>query len=85
MSSWDIIKTVVLLIVMFPFVVLLSYFGYLVLFGWNHVLSYPSVWFTPGNAGFQALASGCAVGLAVGTLVGYRIGTEKESMGRELA
>jgi len=84
MSSWDIIKTVVLLIVMFPFIVLLSYFGYLVLFG-GYYGAYPSVWFTPGNAGFQALASGCAVGLAVGTLVGYRIGTEKESTARELA
>ena len=84
MGSGDILKTVVLLIVMFPFIVLLSYFGYLVLFGGPYG-SYPSVWLTPGNAGFQALASGCAVGLAVGTLVGYRIGTEKESTASELA
>ena len=84
MSNWDAIKTVVLLIVMFPFIVLLSYFGYLVLFGWPYG-GYPFVWLTPGNAGFQALASGCAVGLAVGTLVGYRIRTEKESTARELA
>lgn len=81
MSNWDTIKTVVLLIVMFPFIVLLSYFGYLVLFGGP----YPSVWLAPENTGFQALVSGCAVGLAVGTLVGYRIGTEKESTARELA
>ena len=72
MNDLEIAKTVVVLILVFPFILLFSYLGYLLLFG------APSIYPDPGDPGFRALVLGCAVGLAVGTIIGHRIEIEKK-------
>ncbi len=75
MNGRKTIKIFILVISIFPFVILFSHLGYLML----------GFFLTPGqslgvlllpnlaDSGFRALIVGCAVGLSLGTIIGYRI------------
>lgn len=62
-------KIVIITALVFPFVLMFSFWGYLV--------------FSGDQAAFEkfgALAVGCIVGLALGIMVGYRIRIEEEPL-----
>ncbi|MGD8545919.1 MAG: hypothetical protein PVH12_07065 [Candidatus Bathyarchaeota archaeon] len=72
------IKMFILVLSIFPFAVLFSHLGYLILGFFIAPLSL-GVLLLPNlaDSGFRALMVGCAVGLSLGTLIGYRIGIDE--------
>lgn len=72
------IKMFILVLSIFPFVVLFSHLGYLML-GFFLAPRSLGVLLIPNlaDSGFRALILGSAVGLSLGTMIGYRIGIDE--------
>lgn len=72
------IKMFILILSIFPFVVLFSHLGYLML-GFFLAPRSLGVLLIPNlaDSGFRALIVGSAVGLSLGTMIGYRISIDE--------